>query len=89
MKEIAFLISDSLDSLVKENGLICIAQYKSYTDKMLNLKEANIFTRKVFKKVKKILIGKNYSDESSLLTNPLKTYKGHFSAKDVILLRKK
>jgi nicotinamide riboside kinase len=89
LEEIVPIISDSLDSLVKENGLICIAQYKSYTDKMLNLEEANIFTRKVFKKVKKILIGKNYSDESSLLSNPLKTYKGHFSARDVILLRKK
>jgi hypothetical protein len=50
-KEIVEKITEIFILLVDNEGYLCLAQYKSYMEKMLDLDKPYLFTKKVYKKV--------------------------------------
>jgi hypothetical protein len=62
LSEITAVIIRSFDKLVNPNGVICLFEYKSYAERMLDLRSEYVFTRQLFRKVVSALKTKGYRD---------------------------
>ena len=56
VNEITEKIVDILDKVTGKGGYLCLSQYKSYSEKLFDMKEAYNFNKAVFKKVQRILV---------------------------------
>lgn len=81
-------ISKIFEKLMAKNGLILIAQYQSYIERMLDLKGVNSFNKNLLKEIAKTLCSKNFTDETGTVKESLRGYKGHFSANEIYVLKK-
>ena len=89
VNEITEKIVDILDKVTGKGGYLCLSQYKSYSEKLFDMKEAYNFNKAVFKKVQRILVKGGFVSKEKLLTKAFNGYKGHFGKKDCVLLQKK
>src|SRR3972149_3325364 len=84
-KEITQKISDIFKTIIANGGYLCLSQYKSYMDKMLDLEKEFLFSRAVFTKIIKNLM------RSEFINLNVKNYEAknqYFSAHDVVILKK-
>ena len=84
-KEITQKISDIFKTIIANGGYLCLSQYKSYMDKMLDLEKEFLFSSAVFTKIIKNLM------RSEFINLNVKNYEAknqYFSAHDVVILKK-
>lgn len=87
-KEIVPVILSIFSRIVQKNGILCIAHYKSYIEKMLDMKGASDFNSTVFEEVVSGLIHKGFRKDVHVVRKAFKNKKGHFGANDCAVLRR-
>ena len=87
-KEIVPVIVSIFERIVNKNGVLCIAHYKSYMEKMLDMKDATEFNSGVFNAVVSKLSYKGFRADTRVVKKAFNNKKGYFGARDVIVLRR-
>lgn len=88
VKEVSVKIADIFGKITNKGGTVCLTQYESYAEKLFGLKEAYLFNKEVFAKVKSNLIKSGFNADDQTISKAFRGYKGHFGKKDCILLQK-
>jgi hypothetical protein len=86
--EISKRLADIIGNTVKTGGFLCIAQYKSYSEKILDLTEAFNFNKIVLNTVISLLLGNKFSTRQGIISKAFSGYRGHIRPKDFVLLQK-
>ena len=85
-EEISKKLTEVFDSLIQHNGYLCLSQYKSYMEKMLDLHRSYLFSKKVFGRLIAALCHKGFDRVS--LPKESTSGRSHFSNNEVVILRK-
>lgn len=88
VKDVSVKIADIFGKITNKGGTVCLTQYESYAEKLFGLKEAYLFNKEVFAKVKSILIKRGFDADDQTVSKSFRGYKGHFGKRDCILLQK-
>lgn len=80
-------LSNIFASLTDKNGYLCLAQYKSYMEKMLSLNRSYLFTKKVFKKIIQNLCANGFKRIE--LEQGLSNLKNHYFDNESIVILKR
>jgi len=86
--EITGLIANIFLKTVKKGGYLCLSQYPSYMERMLDMDEAPRFNKRVLAGVAEILTQQGFTPENHKAKKAFKTFKGHFGPDDCIILRR-
>lgn len=86
--EISQKIAKALNVLTRKKGYLCLAQYKSYSEKLFGMKDSYEFNKKVFQKIQKELTGYGFTQDNKTVESAYKNYKGHIKKSDFIILIK-
>lgn len=86
--EVSEKIANIFENITKPKGIICLSQYKSYTEKLFDLSEAYKFNKETFKCLKSILEKRGFLSRNDLNSKIFTDYKGHFGKNDCVLLQK-
>ena len=89
MEEILPLLVNSFDGFVKKGGYFCLAQYKSYMEKMLGMEETSKFNKDLFEEVVSKLTDRDFEIVNHKVKNAFHKFNGHFGPDDFVILRKK
>lgn len=84
--EIVNHLTPIFSNLVNKKGYLCLSQYKSFMEKMLNLDSSYKFSRKVLLSVSRNLLNLDFENININISNGTSNY---FSLKDLVILRKK
>ncbi|KKP36952.1 MAG: hypothetical protein UR28_C0035G0003 [Candidatus Peregrinibacteria bacterium GW2011_GWF2_33_10] len=84
LQEISDKLTQIFINLVSNDGYLCLSQYRSYLEKMLNLDQAFLFTKKVCSKIENNLLKNGFT---KIPINDM-GHNCYFNSTDVIVLKK-
>lgn len=89
-KKIVDMMTPRFAALVKPRGFIAISHYASYADRLLGLRPAAEFNMGILRVIAGALCREyGFTDKRVILEKALRNKKGHFRAKDCILLQRR
>lgn len=89
LEEMEQVIVKMLESLVKKNGWLFAAHYKSYMERLLDMNEVAQFNRVLFQRVIETLCLKDFIRHDEIAKRAFQKFRGHFGAKECVVLQRK
>jgi hypothetical protein len=81
-------LTDALNRYVKTNGYLCMTQYPSYMEKLLDLKNSVQFCSELFEHIQVILVKEKFSNITELVKDVKFSRDSHFKKNHVAIMVK-
>jgi hypothetical protein len=88
LEEMERVIVKILKSLVKKSGWLFLAHYKSYMERLLDMKGATQFNQELFQRVAEELCKKGFIRHDEIPKKAFAKFRGHFGSRECVVLQK-
>jgi hypothetical protein len=83
-------LAQALNQIIENQGLLILAQYESYIERLLELKQVNPFNQRVLQTIKTTLIREyHFQDRHNLIQDNFNNPGNTFTEKDCVILQRK